>query len=242
MLNIAICDDDIRLTSQMEGLVNQIANNYSIDKEVEIFWDGQELVRFIKDGLRFDIIFLDIEMTKMNGISTAKEIRKIDSNVFIVYVTSHENYMKESFDVRPYRFLVKPVSVQEFTKCFLQAFKELTWEDYYFRYRYQKMNYKIAVKDILYFESQKRKVKIVTLYGSYETYGKLSEVQKYMDQGKVIFFRVHQSYLVNYMHIKKLAYSYIVMDDGQEVPISEDRRKSIAKQYCGLGDIFDNGN
>ena len=63
-----------------------------------------------KWGILFDIIFLDIEMGQEDGITVARRIRKIDKKVLIVYVTSHENYMMESFEIRPFRFLVKPVS------------------------------------------------------------------------------------------------------------------------------------
>lgn len=108
MLNIAICDDDIPTTGRMEKMIQEIAKRNFVDTDIEVFWSGISLVDAITEGNSFDIIYLDIEMDKEDGISSAKRIRLYDKNVLIIYVTSHENHMKESFEVRPFRFLVKP--------------------------------------------------------------------------------------------------------------------------------------
>lgn len=110
MLNIAICDDDIQIAGQMEMMIQNIAKRNFIDADIEVFWDGKSLADMVASGYGFDIIYLDIEMDKEDGISAAKRIRIYDKNVLIIYVTSHENHMKESFMVRPFRFLVKPVN------------------------------------------------------------------------------------------------------------------------------------
>lgn len=110
MLNIAICDDDIQTTGQIERLIQKIAKRNFVDTDIEVFWNGESLVNTVAAGDSFDIIYLDIEMDKEDGISAAKRIRIYDKNVLIIYVTSHENHMKESFVVRPFQFLVKPVS------------------------------------------------------------------------------------------------------------------------------------
>lgn len=134
MLNIAICDDDIHATGKMDTYLHEIARRNFIETEIEVFEDGKELADFIYKGTRFDLIFLDIEMKQEDGITAAKRIRECDKNVLIVYVTSHENHMQESFLVRPFRFLIKPVSIDEFEICFKAAYEEIITEDAYFRY------------------------------------------------------------------------------------------------------------
>ena len=78
----------------------------------------EKLVIRLQSGDSFDIIYLDIEMDKEDGISAAKRIRIYDKNVLIIYVTSHENHMKESFVVRPFQFLVKPVSENKWKRVY----------------------------------------------------------------------------------------------------------------------------
>lgn len=174
MLNIAICDDDIQTTGRMDMLLQKIAKRNFMDVEIEVFWNGKSLADAVAKGTYFDMIYLDIEMDKEDGISAAKRIRAYDKNVLIIYVTSHENHMQESFEVRPFRFLVKPVSEKQIESCFKSAYEEVYCGDSYFRYSYQRVNHKIPIREILYFESNKRKVFIVTEKDTFVAYGKLN--------------------------------------------------------------------
>ena len=98
MLNIAICDDDIQTTGRMDMLLQEIAKRNFMDVEIEVFWNGESLADAVAQGTYFDMIYLDIEMDKEDGISAAKRIREYDKNTLIIYVTSHENHMQESFE------------------------------------------------------------------------------------------------------------------------------------------------
>lgn len=238
MLNIAVCDDDIQITGGMEMMIEKIAKKNFIDSDIEVFWNGETLVDAIVNGNKFDIIYLDIEMAREDGISAAKRIRKIDKNVLIIYVTSYENHMKESFAVRPFQFLVKPVNEEQMAQCFKAAYEEINSGDFYFRYSFQRVNHKVPIRDILYFESRKRKVFIITQDETFELYGKISDIEKSLKACKSSFLRVHQSFLVNYKHVKGLAYDFVIMDNGKKISISEDRRKMISEQYCSMEDTF----
>lgn len=146
--------------------------------------------------------------------------------------------MRESFAVRPFRFLVKPVSEEQMENCFKAAYEDINSEDFYFRYSYQRINHKVPIRDILYFESNRRKVFIITEEESFELYGKLNEIEDSLKACKVSFLRVHQSFLVNYKHVKGQAYDFVIMDNGKKISISEDRRKMISEQYCSMEDTF----
>lgn len=78
MLNIAVCDDDIQTTGRMETLIQKIAKQNFVDTDIEVFWNGESLVEAVTKGNSFDIIYLDIEMDKEDGISVAKKIRLYD--------------------------------------------------------------------------------------------------------------------------------------------------------------------
>ena len=206
MINVAICDDVVSTTGKIETMLQNIAKRNFMPVDTDVFWKGEHLVDSVEMGNSFDIIFLDIEMGQEDGITVARRIRKIDKSVLIVYVTSHENYMMESFEIRPFRFLVKPVS--------------------------------IPIGEILYFESNRRKVKIITEKENFELYGKLNDIEKSLERSKVAFLRVHQSFLVSYKHVEEIGYDFVVLNNGKRIPISEDRRKIISGQYCEMEDTF----
>lgn len=238
MIKVAICDDDIAITGKIENMLFGIAKRKFIQIDTEVFWKGKRLVETVENGACFDVIFLDIEMGREDGITVARRIRETDRNVLIVYVTSYESYMQETFSVRPFRFLVKPVVETQMADCFEAACEEISNADSYFRYSYQRLNRKILIREIFYFESRRRKIYIATEKETLELYGKLNEIEESLKASKGTFLRVHQSFLVNYKHIEGLAYDFIVMDNGKRIPISEDRRKQIGEQYCAMEDTF----
>lgn len=238
MLNIAVCDDDVQTTGKIDMMLQKVAKQNFVDIDVEVYWNGKNLVDAVKQKNNFDIIYLDIEIGKEDGVSVAKRIRHYDKKVKIIYVTSHENYMKDSFQVQPFQFLVKPVEENVFEECFKLVVEDINDEDSYFRYRFRKVNYKVPIQEILYFKSDKRKIIIVTEKDIFVLYGKLNEIEERLKEGKVSFLRVHQSFLVNYRHIERQAYDFVEMDNGEKIFISEDRRKKISEQYCSMEDIF----
>ena len=100
MINVAICDDDIATTGKIEEMLCRIAKKCFIPAETEVFWDGKDLADAVEGGSRYDIICLDIEMEKEDGITAAQKIRKVDKNTLIIYVTSHESSNFSKFRTR----------------------------------------------------------------------------------------------------------------------------------------------
>lgn len=234
MLEIAVCDDDIIFTGKVEKILEKIGQKYNVQMSIEVFWDGDELVESIKSGERFDIIYLDIEMKRMNGLDAANEIRKIDRESLLIYITSYESYMPVTFDYRPFQFIVKPIQIDKFEQCFVKAYQEILRNDSYFQFKYNKTYHRILSQNIMYFESSKRVISIITSDTIMKFYGKLDEVENALRGSKLNFLRIHQSYLVNFKYIEEIAYDRVKLIDGQVLYISEDRRKKIGRQYCDI--------
>ena len=126
MLKIAICDDDVKMTGMLDTILEKIAKRNFVKIDTEVFLDGGKLEKAVEEKMYFDIIFLDIEMGDEDGITAARKIRETDRNVLIIYVTSHESYMQESFSVRPFRFVVKPIEEKILERYFLEAYEEIS--------------------------------------------------------------------------------------------------------------------
>ena len=90
MISIAICDDSSNVLRNLEGNIQDYAKKNEKEIRTFSFHDGSELIKNYTG--KFDIIFLDIKMPKMNGIETAKKIRENDSNVIIIFLTSLVHY------------------------------------------------------------------------------------------------------------------------------------------------------
>lgn len=231
MLNIAICDDDIYLTGKIEKMILSLGRRKGIRLEVEVYSDGFDLINDVRRGERFDLIYLDIEMKNVNGVEAAREIRKIDVATLLVYITNHESYAKELFQMRTFEFIVKPIEEKVFESVFMRAYEEITSCDFYFEYRYDRIYCKVPVGDIKYFRSRKRTIYIVTSKETYTYYGKLNEIEKHFMDTKADFWRIHQSYLVNNRYIQKVCYDKVVLTDGKTLSISGVRHKEISERY-----------
>lgn len=146
MLRIAICDDDKILVTQIEEMLNRYLDKKMIDRYIEIFYDGASLERIYEKGDRFDIIYLDIEMSGKNGIEAAKSIRRLDRDVLLIYVSSYETYFMQLFEVEPFRFIKKPIKETEFEEVIDFAYERIIEEDAYFEYKYNKTVGKVLIR------------------------------------------------------------------------------------------------
>lgn len=229
MLKIGICDDETVVCSEIENIVLGYGKSVAGKIETEVFYSGEELYNYIKGGNYFDLLFLDIELHKLNGIELGKKIREEMKNEItqIVYISSKENYAMELFDVRPLNFLIKPVKDKEIIQMINKTMELLNRLDYYFTYKQGHNTFRKSIKDIIYFESDNRQVKMVTSADEITFYGTLPEIYSQLCPYK--FFSIHKSYLVNYYHVAEFHYDKLIMSNSHILPISQSRRRNVRK-------------
>ncbi|WP_024345265.1 LytR/AlgR family response regulator transcription factor [Lacrimispora indolis] len=227
MIKIAICDDDRFICSQVEDIIINYSKLKCIKINTDVFYSGESILNYLNQGNSFDLIYLDIELGKTNGIEVGQQLRKIMKNYTteIVYISGKDQYYKQLFDVQPLNFIEKPIrhhfviSALELTQERMQKSAGL------FQYQKGYEIYKTKISDILYFESLNRKVKIVTTKQEDLFYGNLDNVSIYISSYP--FLKIHRSYLINYNHASVLKYSEVVMSNGTVLPISRNRRQEI---------------
>lgn len=246
MINIAICDDDRAFTENVEQLLLRMAAEQGIAISCEVFHDGSDLIgAVVEQGMYFDLVYLDIEMEDLDGIHTALALREAELPTLIVYLSGHEEYLKDLFRTEPFRFLSKPIDKAEFCKIFLDAYERIQKRVGYFTFFYKKYRYRIPFDKITCFESKSR---IITIHlarrGTEETvplqdrfYGKMNDIEKQVAALNGRFMRIHQSFLVNFDYIKALSASEVVLLDGRKLQISENRSKDIRARFETLTNV-----
>ena len=98
MIRIAICDDENVFVSQVENILLELCEEESINIDIDVFYSGNALAKEIAEGIRYDIIYLDIQMANGDGISAANKIRNVDENVIFIFVSGYDKYMIELFE------------------------------------------------------------------------------------------------------------------------------------------------
>ena len=237
-MRIAICDDDISFTSKLEDIISRECAKNGKKTEIDVFFDGETLVKSIENGHRYSMIFLDIEMKRMNGIAAARRIRQLDRYTLIIYISSYDDYLKELFEVEPFRFISKPIQLEQLQRYCAEAIKKIEGLNNLFVYNYNKEEYSVPIKEIVYFESNKRLIDIHMNDGTVRSfYGKLNNIEKEIQKMNKHFIRIHQSFLVNYSYIKSMTYSEVALEYNDEeyvLRISEDRRSTVRQKVCEI--------
>ena len=230
MLRIAVCDDDKVLCMQLKSMLNEIVENTDEIFETSTFYSGEELYDYMVKGNPFDLIFLDIELCEINGVEVGRKVREElnDQVTQIVYISSKDSYAMDLFDIRPLNFLVKPLNREKIESVLKTARKVMFSNNQYFEYKIGNVNFNVLLSDVLYFESNGRKVKIILKDDEKEYYGKLSEVEEKL-KDKAFFF-IHKSYFINYNHVIEYAYEYVKMSNNKTLAISQNNRRAVREK------------
>ena len=227
MVKIAICDDDVEICSLIENILIKYAALNALRIEAHIFYSGETLLKRLKDGDKFDLIYLDIEMKGINGVEAGLQIRKVmkDYTTEIVYISGKDGYDRQLFDVHPLHFISKPIKETLVIEDLLIAMVRREKHSGNFHYKKGQNSYIIPACDIIYFEGQDRKIKIVTTKGEDSFYGNLEDIER--DVAEYRFILIHRSYLINYQHVAIRRYSEVVMSSGAILPISRSKQKEL---------------
>lgn len=227
-IKICICDDDRKIHDVLKNEISEYGSGLS-ELEITSFFSAEDLIENYKENISFDIIFLDIEMSGLNGIEAAKEIRKFDLKAIIIFISSHPNYVFESFEVEALHFIVKPISETEFKNVLSRAISKYTSMNSTLSLKWQNEIYNIKIASIIYIEAYKRHVTVYTENEKFEAVGKLSDMFKILEPHG--FIRTHQGFLVNMDFIKRFDVSDVVLFNNQKVMLSVRKRSESMQKF-----------
>lgn len=233
-MRIGICDDDRFMTGNIEKELLKIGKEYNLKLDIEVFFDGTELWADIQENGSYDILYLDIEMKQMDGLSVAKNIRISDPYTVLIFISAYDSYCKSLFDVEPFRFLDKPVDWQKFKKYFIAALERITDISQRFTFSAKQETFQIQYREITYFEKRLRVVYIHTHDRVYHYYGSMEDVWDRVNVSGKYFIRVGKSYIVNYNNIRSMGMSKVTLDNDLRITLGEDYKEDAWNRYTAL--------
>lgn len=228
-MQIAICDDSMQFRNEILSNINQCATLSGENKYLQ-FSSAEDLLNAYNGGKRYDIIFLDVEMKNVNGVDAGIQIRKYDTKVIIIFISSYPKYAIPAYDCEAFYFIVKPIEQNKFVKVVNKAIKKYQLLHQYYIIKNKGEVLKIPVNEILYVEIYRKHLIFHTVAGNYETIGKISEaLAKLSPYG---FCQVHQGYLVNMNDIKKFENYDIILTNNERVMMSVRKKSDVLKEYA----------
>ena len=228
MIHIALCDDSDKILSRLE---DYIANINIPDISYDSFESGIELLNYMdKNSCKYQIYILDISMPQLTGIETAEIIRKKDKDCIIIYLTSYKEFVFQVFRSLPFRFLEKEIDEHAFNEVLIEAIQHLRTLGNLFFFHIERQHFQIPYADIVYFETQKRKVRLVTTNNEeYQFYSKIKDILPELDG--MLFVQCHVSYIVNMQYIYSLNEKSLNLRNGIQIPISKKYRLDVKMRH-----------
>jgi two-component system response regulator LytT len=219
MLRIGICDDiyDARLV--LRSALERILEERRIEGQFFEFSSGEGLLGWLeRHAGELDLVFLDMEMGELDGMETARQLRRADPGLQLVFVTGYADHVFDGYRVGALGYLLKPPKPEHLKEVLDRAQAALYRElNQAYVCRSGDTHYRIPLKNILYFVSDRRQVTCVTPGRDYTFYGKLDDVAAELKEG---FVRLHQRYLVRAAAVERVEGSEAVLAGGARLPIS----------------------
>lgn len=226
MIRIAVVEDNKECSDKLVQCLNQFAEEHGRGFDIAIFRDGADLVKIYKS--KWDIIFMDIEMPLLDGMATAKEIRKSDPVVIIIFVTQMAQYAIKGYEVDAMDFILKPVSYFPFSLKLKKAISII-------ENRKQEVVFlptigvtkRVPVDDILYVEMVNHRLHFHTVDGIITISGTIKRWEEELIP--MHFSRCNSGYLVNLAKVTAYQKDVVVVGEDTLV-VSRPRRKAFFQE------------
>lgn len=227
MFKIGICDDEKITCAEIEDIIHKFCNDNGIPVETYVWYTGELLCIDLKNKVKLDLLFLDIDLLSMTGVEVSDFIRK-ELEIFsveIIYISSKTEYIMELFHAHPFNFLTKPLSAAQIEENVREAIKVHKEKNTEFEYSIKGEFERIAYKDIKCFLSDNKKINIITTKGAVTINGKLKEIAQSLPKN---FIQIHQSHIINMDYIDKCSYEAVRLKGEKEsLNISKTYRKIV---------------
>ena len=228
MLNIAIFEDN----QTDQKVLLQYTNSFFVERNsnysIDCFSSFTDKLDYL---IKYDIIFLDIELEDKNGIEIGHEIRKKYPDLIIIIISRHPQYLIEGYRIDANRYLLKPIDKNLFDREMESILKSSSFKQHFGFYNKNIAPYKIYYCELIYIESIGRKTYVHKMNGDIiECVHPLKEwIKRLDDKG---FTQVHKSFIVNLEYIIKIENdSRIILSDDNIIPLSRHYKQDFYDRY-----------
>ena len=234
-IRIAVCDDEQFFIDSLSNAICEYSESRGLAISIDRFTSGEGLLSGVNDH---DIVLLDYNMGGINGLETAKALRKKNIYCTIIFLTSYTQFVFESFKVSPFRFFKKPLDTQELHKALDEYFEQFG-NNYPLQLTVNRETICIRTNDIIYLEADKKKCYIILAKERMHCAKSMGAVASLLPDN--IFFKVNKAFIVNFNHIEKYDNDLIHFRNGDSVHVSRKYLtpfKTAFKQFAKASSMY----
>lgn len=233
MYRIAICEDEPLMAQENEAMLCRAMEalhfRRDIDFSLSSFSAAEPLLAALrKQPSAFHLLLLDIRLAQGNGVEMANRLRELNVGCSIIFITSYDEYMSDSFATHPLEYLMKPVDEERLRKA-IQWDLQMSYHPEQIALPVRGGLHRVEAKDVLYAEAVNHK-STVHLPGE-EISVSLSFRELLSLLPGDTFCRCHHSFAVNLEHVLKQTAHGLLLDTEKELPVSRTYRQEITKRF-----------
>lgn len=235
---VAICDDDLKELSLLRTYLEEYIMPSGEHLILDSFQNGVDLIQSLK-GKQYDLLIMDILMPVMTGMQTAQEIRINNEKIPIIFLTSSPEFAVESYRVKAYDYLLKPIDKRLLYSDLDHISTEHTRQNDSLAIKTPKTMMIIPFSQIEVVEINNKTLQIHLSNGSIKSVnGKLSDYEDLLLQRKE-FIKVHRSYIVNMNLMQTFSNQSFLSLTGLSIPISRNALRDVKETYISyLRDVI----
>lgn len=229
-MKIAVCDDDKQWTEEICRMLRAWGGRRDVRLSLFCCTNGDDLLDAHKREC-MDLIFLDVVMPLLNGIETAKELRRRDTSVPIVFLSSSKEFAVESYEVKAFSYLLKPLDNAKLDRVLDDLFENPLLADRSFTAQTADGFCKIPIANVCYLEAQNKRVLVHLADGrTVEIRKRFSECLSVFSEDKG-FYCCHRSYIVNLNYVEEFTKTGLITTGRSAVPISRNKYAAFKEAY-----------
>lgn len=227
---IAICDDSDADRRYIMDMVRSWASAAGHEVQIDGFPSAESFLFRYAGESDYDILLLDIEMGAMDGVTMAKELRKSNDTVQIIFITGYSDYISEGYEVAALHYLMKPVNEEKLCLVLDRAAEKLAKNERVLNFEVSGEMVRVPIYQIRYAE----------VLGNYVTVHALTDVTVKMTLGDLEkqlderFYRVGRSALVNLTQISRVTRAEIRLNDGTAIPLPRGAYEGVNRAIINM--------
>lgn len=209
-VKFAICDDSVVDSNYVKELVTQWANDKKYQVNIDIFSSAEAFIFHYVENKEYDVLLLDIEMGNMDGVTLARQIRKSNKSVQIVFITGYSDYIAEGYDVEALHYLMKPLKKEKLYDVLDRAVNKIMQNEKHLVLNTFDEMIRIPLHEIIYIDVDRN---YVTVHSNkdYTVKKTLAEIEKELDER---FFRIGRSAIINLKYITRVTKTDVYLNNG----------------------------
>lgn len=214
-MKIAICDDNPVDIDHLTGLLEKWGSKSDRLFTIKTFPSAEAFLFQYADEKDYDLLLLDIEMEKMDGVTMARQVRKENETVQIVFITGYSDYIAEGYDVAALHYLMKPVKEEKLYEVLNRAVEKLMDNEACLTIDFVGELVRIPLMEIRYIDVDKN---YVTIHGKqdYRIKATLGDMEQKLDAR---FFRFGRSTIVNLHYIRRVTKTDVILKDDTSLQL-----------------------